>query len=70
MGFQGANTSIMEYLYYTKLISKKGKLTICDAHGKLVYQEKTNGDLLIDTASYASGVYFLQVNTDRFTIVK
>jgi hypothetical protein len=25
MGFQGANTSIMEYLYYTKLISKKGK---------------------------------------------
>ena len=53
-----------------QLISKKGKLTICDAHGKLLYQGKTNGDLLIDTASYASGVYFLQVNTDRFTIVK
>ena len=53
-----------------ELISKKGKINMYNANGKLLLQTKTNGNQLIDLTSFATGVYFIQVNNDRFTIVK
>lgn len=53
-----------------QLVSKKGSVQLFDQNGKVIYQSKTNGDHLIDVSSYSTGIYFLQVNTERFTIVR
>ncbi|MCS6822597.1 MAG: T9SS type A sorting domain-containing protein, partial [Microscillaceae bacterium] len=40
-------------------------LTICDLHGKVIWQGSTQGDLQWNVSNWANGVYLLQVRTSQ-----